>query len=63
MVKDLEEVTDNGMIITNDEEDIRAAQVDGNYAEADMRPDDEEDRLGNDPNHPNEEDEDAEDTD
>lgn len=61
MVKDLEEVTDNGMIITNDEEDIRAAQVDGNYADADMRPDDEEDRLGNDPNHPNEDNDEEED--
>jgi hypothetical protein len=63
MVKDIREVTDNGMAITNDEEDIRVAQVDGLYADADMRPDDEEDRLGTDPNHPHEDDreEDAED--
>ena len=54
MVKDLKETTDNGMAITNDEEDIRVAQVDGVYADADMRPEDEENRLGNDPNHPNE---------
>lgn len=51
MVKDIREVTDNGVAITNDSDEIAVHQVDGNYSDADHRPDDDEDRFGPDPDH------------
>lgn len=60
MVKNLGTTGDEDVVITNDEEEIRVAQVDGEYSDPDHRPDDEEERLGPDPDHPNEsDDEDA----
>lgn len=49
MVKDVREVTDNGVAITNDPDEIAVAQVDGDYSDADHRIDDA--RRGPDPNH------------
>lgn len=57
MVKNVRETTDNGIGITNDEDDIAVYQTDGMFSDPDHRPDDVEDRLGRDPDHPNEPDE------
>lgn len=56
MVKDMRVPEDEDVFITNDEENIRVAQTDGNYSPADHRPEDEEDRLGPDPERENDDD-------